>query len=321
MTFHSVNNAMTESEGERPGHGVVSLRQSVTDPVFRRATMPKAETDEGWWTQRAPFIGASTTGVLFGEHPFMTLGQLARERRSGERQPDNAAMMRGRFLEDGVARWWAHVHGTEVREVDELYVCNEVLIATLDRMVVDAPVIVEVKTTSQRVHDVERYWWWQAQAQLACTGYERVEFAVLDGSMTLQSFTVQPNITAMCNLVTEATLFLARVNDPDETFTDEVGAAPKAVELDAQARELVRRWRIYAARADELNVAVQRVKGILDHTLGAFDVGMVDGTEAVRRMYRTTRNAVDTTRLRKELPHVAAAYTKPPNTSTYMVLR
>ena len=82
---------------------IASMTQSDA-PAFRRATMRKALTDESWWEQRAPFIGASTAGVLFGEHPFLTLGQLARERRTGARQPDNAAMMRGRFLEDGVAR-------------------------------------------------------------------------------------------------------------------------------------------------------------------------------------------------------------------------
>ena len=38
-------------------------------------------------------------------------------------------------------------------------------------------------------------------------------------------------------------------------------------------------------------------------------------------LYRTVRNAIDTARLRKEQPEVAAAYTKEPNTSTYVVLR
>jgi putative phage-type endonuclease len=288
---------------------------------YRRATMRKAGTDEAWWEQRAPFVGASTAGVLFGEHPFTTLGQLARERRKGERQPDNPAMMRGRFLEDGVAQWWAHVHDTEVREVDHLFVVNEVLIATLDRMVVNAPVIVEVKTTATRVHDVERYWWWQAQAQLACTGYERVEFAVLDASMTLQSFTVMPNPTAMANVVEAAAMFLERLQDPDELFTEAPKPAPESVELDAHARGLVHAWRIAQRQSDLLGDDIGRLKGMVERALGAFDAGTINGHEVVRRMYRTTRNAIDTTRLRKEQPDLAAKYTKEPSTSHYVVLR
>ena len=318
----NVNDAMTETTGVRPGHGdSVNVSSTSRASEFRRATMPKAGTDDAWWSQRAPFIGASTAAVLFGEHPFVTLGQLARERRTGERQPDNAAMMRGRFLEDDIARWWAHVHGVEVREVDELFVCNEVMVATLDRMVVGAPVIVEVKTTSQRVHDVERYWWWQAQAQLACTGHERVEFAVLDGSMTLQSFTVLPDDDAMSNVVDAAALFLERIAD-GEMFVDDRQPAPlDALELDAHARALVHAWRLAQRQSDLLGADIGRLKGMVDHALGAHDSGTVNGNEVVRRMYRTVRNAIDTARLRKEQPEVAAAYTKEPNTSTYVVLR
>lgn len=296
----------------------------MTTETFDRVSIAKANTDEGWWTQRAPFIGASAAAVLFGEHPFITLGQLARERTLGTRQPDNAAMMRGRFLEDGVARWWAHVHDTEVREVDVLYSCNKVLIATLDRVIVDEPVIVEVKTTSQRVHDVERYWWWQCQAQLACTGFERVEVAVLDGSMTLQSFTVLPDADAMHAVVDEAAAFLKRVDDPVEcaAMINEVQPAPPAsVELDAHARTLVKAWAFAQARASVLDDDIGRIKGMLDHALGKCDSGTVNGREVIRRMHRTYRNALDITRLRKEQPEVVKEYAKEPTTSHHLVLR
>jgi putative phage-type endonuclease len=312
--------AMTETPSARPGHGD-SVNASSSSPDFRRVTMVKAQTDEAWWSQRAPFIGASTTAVLFGEHPFITLGQLARERRTGERQPDNPAMMRGRFLEDGVARWWAHVHGVEVHEVDELFVCNEVMIATLDRVVADQPVVVEVKTTSTRVHDVERYWWWQAQAQLACTGYERVEFAVLDGSMTLQSFTVEPDAAAMANAVDAAGLFLERVADGELFVNDTQPAAPDAWELDAHARSLVHAWRMAQRQADLLSVDIQRLKGMVDRALGAHDSGTINGAEVVRRMYRKGARLIDATRLRADHPDIAEEYTRIGNASSSVALR
>lgn len=300
----------------------VNVSSTSRGSEFRRATMHKAGTTDEWWQQRAPFIGASASAALFDQHPFLTLGALAREKREGVKQSDNAAMMRGRFLEDGVARWWAHVNEVEVREVDELYTCNEVLVATLDRVVVGEPIIVEVKTTSVRVHEVERYWWWQAQAQLACTGFDRIEFAVLDGTLRLQSFTVLPEPTAMANIVEAAGMFLAAVKDPANDFDDVTFNAPESIELtEPAAREALRWWRNFQRQRDELDAEIGKLKGIIDRALGPCGAGTINGHEVVRRMHRTVRNMIDPQRLRADHPDIAREYTKEPVTSTWLVLR
>lgn len=311
---------MTQAPGNGhvQGEGVSSMTQQTHE--YTRHRIPRAPVDDEWLAQRAPFVGASSAAALFGDHPFVTLGQLAREKRTGERQPDNPAMARGRFLEEAVAQWWAAEHGVDIAEAHDLYMVNDVLIATLDRIVVDQPVALEVKTTANRVHDVERYWWWQAQAQLACTGFERIEFAVLDGTLRLQSFTVEPDATAMANIVEASGMFLAALRDGTE-FDDVDYTAPPTVELNASARNALHAWRVAETARNALDDDIGKLRGILDRALGPCDRGTVNGNEVVRRMHRTVRNAIDTTRLRNDHPDLAREYTKEPTTSAWLVLR
>lgn len=294
----------------------VSTRQRV--PTVERRTIAKADNQSDWLAQRAPFIGASVVAALFGEHPFVTPATLARERR-GERAPDNAAMARGRRLESVVAEWWADEHNAPVAEAPELYVANDTLIATLDRIVIDAPEAVEVKTTSMRVHEVSRHWWWQCQCQLACTGFERVHVAVLDQSMRLQSFTVMPDPDAWVRMLDAARTFLDRI-EAGEVIDDTVPRTADAVELDTATRELVRTLRLAQARAESLNDDIGKLKGYVSAHLGTHNVGTVEGVPVVRRQTRTVRNALDAARLRADWPQLASEYTKAPSTSTFIVV-
>lgn len=292
---------------------------TATPPIeWHRRTLPKADNESDWLAQRAPFIGASVVAALFGEHPFITPATLARERREGVRGADNAAMARGRRLEGVVAEWWADEHDTPVAEAPELYVANETLIATLDRIVVGAPVAVEVKTTATRVHEVPRHWWWQCQCQLACTGFDHVEVAALDGSMALQSFTVWPDTDAMVRMLIEARTFLDRIATGEPI--NPIARRVDGLELDTHGRRLVHELRVFQSRADELAAGIGKVKGMLSAHLGAHNSGTVNGVEVVARRTRTVRNAIDTARLRAEQPEVAAAYTKPETTSSYVVV-
>jgi predicted phage-related endonuclease len=222
-------------------------------------------------------------------------------------------------LEGVVAEWWADEHNTEVAEAPELYVANDVLIATLDRIVVGAPAAVEVKTTSMRVHEVSRHWWWQCQCQLACTGFERVHVAVLDGSLRLQSFIVTPDPEAMVRMVYEARTFLDRI-EAGEDIAPEVPRTVDAIEIDRNTRELVRTLRLAQTAADAINADIGKLKGQISAHLGTHNVGTVDGIEVVRRQTRTVRNAIDAARFRREWPQLAAEYTREPATSTFIVV-
>jgi hypothetical protein len=56
---------------------------------------------------------------------------------------------------------------------------------------------VEIKTTTRRVSEPERYGWWQCQAQCLAAGLHRVHLAVLDRSMDLATFVVEADANAM----------------------------------------------------------------------------------------------------------------------------
>src|SRR5215471_10456904 len=297
-----------------------SFGQCVTG-TFDRRTIPRADNEPAWLEQRRPYVGASTVAALFGEHPFITLGQLARERREGTRQLDAPALERGRRLEHPIASWWADVHGATITDAPTLFIANDAVVATLDRLIIGEPAALEVKTTTRPVHGVARYWWWQCQAQLACTGFERIEVAAFGASMTLQSFTVYPDDDAMARLVHAARSFIEAIEAGDDVAEIPAPRPTDAIECDAHLRGLIKAWRFAQHRAEILDDDIKRLRGMVDTTLGVHNSGMVNGAEVVRRFTRTTRNAIDAQRLRDEYPEVAAAVTKPATTSTYVGLR
>ncbi len=62
-------------------------------------------------------IGGSEIASIVGLNPYAGPLDVWLAKVEGYEIPDNAAMERGRFLEDGVARWYAHRTGAELREV------------------------------------------------------------------------------------------------------------------------------------------------------------------------------------------------------------
>ena len=121
-------------------------------------------------------------------------------------------MRRGRHLEPAVADWWAEEHDVELVEPVVMYIAAP-LAATLDRLIVGSDdEAVEVKTTADVVDEPARYWWWQVQAQMHCADLARVHLAVLDATMTLKSFTIVRDDSAIADLVERAAAVIEPVN-------------------------------------------------------------------------------------------------------------
>lgn len=297
------------------------------DLVRRRIT--RAEGHAEWLAQRAPYVGASSAAALFGEHRHLTLGQLAHEKLTGATQADNAAMRRGRMLEGAVAEWWANENHVDVIDAPELFIVNEVLIATLDRLIVQHPnEALEVKTINTRVTDIidaPRSWWWQAQTQLACTGFDVINFAVLDASLSLRSFTVEPDHDAITTLVEGARVFLDAVEHARATGEVVIEQAeftpPDAVELGPTVGMYVRAARVLAKRIDIDTADMQRLKALIKHALGASDVGTIDGREVAVVRHRKGAVTIDAKALRREHPDIAAAYSREGLPSSWLVIK
>lgn len=293
-----------------------------------RRTIPRDPDREAWLRQRAPFVGASEVAALFGEHPFLELGDLAGSKIDNRQQEQNAAMLRGIMLEDAVAKWWALEHGHELTEPTDLYVANECVIATLDREIHGERAALEVKTTAKMLSAPERYWYWQTQAQMACTGYERIELAVLDGTMSLSSYTIHANLEDQAELLKRAERFLTDVDAgimpagaivsrdgirrlyPDPTKeTVELVPVVDAYGRTADPRLVLRDLKLAKARCKQAEHEVAKLEGILRTQLRDAATGTLDGRTVVTLRVEHYRE-LDVKRIREELPQLAEKYSR-----------
>ena len=298
---------------------------------MERRTIPKPTIRDEWLAARAPFIGASESAALVGAHPFITLDELAAvklvQAGTGGTQPETDAMRRGTFLESAVADWWAADNGADLVEPTDLYVYGETFIATLDRRVVDTNTGVEIKTTNHHVTEPAPYWYWQVQTQMLCAGLDRVHVVVLDPSMTLQTFTVEPDANDQARLVTAGEAFMFHVRRGEVPPNVDVGYRAASVlhpsvtqettELDPDTYRMVRCLALVNARIKSLEADADAIKGMVAHRLGDAAVGTVDGNPVVT--WRSiTRMDLDRKALRADHPDLARAYSHP---TTYRQLR
>jgi putative phage-type endonuclease len=280
--------------------------------------IPKPADRDDWLAARAPYVGASEAAALVGEHPFLTLTELAVEKLRGTSvRGDSTAMRRGRHLEHAIATWWEEEHGIALVEPAELYVYDDALIATLDRRVVGANIGVEIKTSNRFVGRLERSWYWQAQTQMLCAGLDQVHVVVLDPSMDLKVFEVDPDPDDQHAVVELATKLLHHVRagelPPDAELTYRAATAlhPEvardAVELDDEALRWCHSLASLQSRIRELQADEDRLKGMISHRLGDAAEGTQDGRTIVTRR-QATRHTVDVKRLRADHPELAKQY-------------
>lgn len=290
-------------------------------------TIPRPTDRAEWLRVRHGWANASDAAVYLGCHPFKSLADLVVEKLAVDPvEVTSRAMERGNRLEAAVADWWADEHGVAVVEPEVMYACGRIL-ATLDRAIVgNDREAVEVKTTAQRVSDVEPSWWWQTQAQMFCADLDRVHVAVLDGSMDLSSYTVDRDDEAIAALVEQVEKVWA--------FLD-LGMTPEGVELspehlaalhpepapgsfvDVDDTQVVTRWQDAKALLSEAEKAEKEARAEVCRLIGE--------AEGVRHMGRVlctwkaqTRSSVDTKALLTDHPDLAAKYER---TTSFRVLR
>lgn len=297
--------------------------------ALERLTIPRPTDRDDWLTLRDPFVGASEVAALFGEHPFLSAGDLAARKLHPElRTEDGAAMKRGRMLEAAIAAWCAEERALELSPPEVCYVVERLVIATLDYEVVGRAGAVEVKTTSHYVSEPERYWWWQCQAQLLATGFEWVLIACLDASLALQCWTVHPDPDAAEAILERSKAFLDQVRRgiiPDDaplTYRTVQELHPRAVvtrkELDERTTALLRELRAIQARIRREQGDEDRYKAMIAAKLGDATDGVVDGRVVVtwRPM---TRHTVDVKALRRAYPDIANEFEQATTTRRLLV--
>ena len=289
--------------------------------MTHRVTIPRPPGREEWLAARFPYVGASESAALVGAHPFLTLGDLAaRKLRLAPPEDENRAMIRGNRLEAAIAEWYSAELGLALEEPDVLYVADDVLIATLDRRVVGTRIGVEVKTSSSYVNVTEppTYWIYQAQAQMVCADLDGVEFAVLDASMDLKTFSVAPDLELQTTILELAAKFCAHVRagemPPDAELSYETVSAihPRAlierVDLDAETIDLVDELRAMTERRKSAERSEDNLKSLIARALGDAAEGFYDGRLVVTWREQTSHR-VDVARLKIDHPNLAGEYT------------
>lgn len=283
-------------------------------------TVPRPADRADWLTLRGRWWNASDAAALLHRHPFVHLAEaVGRKLGQTPPEPENEAMRRGRHLEAAVASWWEERHGIALLEPEVLYVCDDVLAATLDRLPVgNDDTVVEIKTIGHVVDEPERYWLDQLQVQLLCSGRTGGLLLWLDPSMTLKEAEVLADVELQAELLERATKVMDAVRrgewPPDVTPPYRMVAAehPRhtsaTVDLDDLQAHACEELAAVRAQRRHLDDTEEELKALIAAALGDAGIGLHDGRQVVTWRSQT-RRTVDVTALRSAEPEVAERYT------------
>jgi len=189
----------------------------------------KYTSRDEWLKGRSSYIGGSELATIMGLNKYQSPYQLWLLK-TGREQPmsDNKQTLSGRFLEDGIARYWEHETGNKIIEAsanDNVYIHNlyDFLRGTPDRRFfwgedrsLNNRAVLEVKTTMKIIdhNDIPMGWFIQPNYYTGLIGYNKfviVWFEFMTKELKWQEydfdqelFDIQnllclPNVTS-CNL-------------------------------------------------------------------------------------------------------------------------
>lgn len=174
---------------------------------------------EGWLRR----VTASKVAGIMGVDPYGNTRYVLWQQMAGRYTPEpteTPAMLRGLFLESGVADWWLHDHpGFHMEDCGTFKSTTlDFAYATPDRLLVSPEGVVElleVKTQSSwsgwgddGTDVVPIHYWMQAAWQAIVTGVRRVHFAVLGPYLTRRDFVVDLTDFELDDVVGEVTRFV-----------------------------------------------------------------------------------------------------------------
>jgi hypothetical protein len=196
-------------------------------------------------------------------------------------------MRMGNVLESTVARLWAEQQRRRVVTCSRTYAHAEVPLAATPDFYVPHHELLEVKTSSDRElwATLPEYVYWQAQAQLMCTGRRRCHVAALVSGQ-LRSYQVDADLGAHAAIAAEVTAFARSVEEgtaPHDASPvlvlkvrpPEAGTAPADGDDEETARALrdaMKAERVAALQVDEL-------RGVLAASLKRKEARVLQGTD------------------------------------------
>ena len=280
-------------------------------------------------------IAASACAAVHGQHPFITMADLANELLS-ETPPQpkepNSAMLRGTTLEAPIREWAAKLLGHPLTEPDTLYRWDEPgvrLIATIDSMSKDNRVF-EQKTTNKIWRgELPDYWYWQGVQQAICTGVSEITWIIFDSTLDLH-FHVQPVSSDEKQTHIEACRrFLAAIGMgiyPDDAVVEyrhvqerhPEGEKSKEVELPMSALATIERLLLAKEQIKSAEAAEDACKAELCAILGDAEYGLIQD-ELVCTWKTSQRESFDSKKFQKEHPALWDKYRKTTPVRTFRV--
>jgi putative phage-type endonuclease len=200
--------------------------------------LPQRQRTPEWLSARKAGIGSSDAPIIAGVAPWGDIRTLFAEKVGWAAPTVETRPMRwGHRLEDVVARAYADDTGHKVRRVRRLLRHRELpwMLASLDRVVVGEPRIVEVKVArfaneawgqagSDEIPDHVRI---QVEHQMAVTGYQVADVVVLFSGSDLRTYTIETDLEVRADLIALERAFWNAVQVgslPADLF--ELGARP-----------------------------------------------------------------------------------------------
>ena len=235
-------------------------------------------------------VGASEVSTLMNANQYETIGDLAvRKLMQPEVTAPNEAMRRGNILESALLQYASEELRLDIDTPEVMYL-NDRIISTLDGRAKfpDDHVIVEAKTNNFWSHGQElpSSWFWQAQAQMFCTGTDLVQFVVLDKHMRLGMDMVERHERSVEHMIEAVESFCTAIDE--ERLPDDIALTvpqvndlyPKAegeVELDHSSLMLIDEWNAIKEAMKDLDSKEKRVKDALANLLRDSEFGSVNG--------------------------------------------
>ena len=281
-------------------------------------------------------IAASACAAVHGQHPFVTVADLATELLAANPpapKAPNSAMLRGTTLEAPIREWAAKLLGHSLTEPDILFAYDEPgvrLIATIDSMSADGRVF-EQKTTNKIWRGkLPDYWYWQGVQQAICTGVPEITWVIFYSTLDLHFFIQAVSSDEKKKHIEKCRQFLAAIDMgmmPDDAvieyrhivdrFPEGKGGADGGIELPQDALALIERYQLAKQQKEQAEQIEDLVKAQLCEMLGQSEYGLMQD-ELLVTWKTSSRTSFDAKKLEAEHPALAGKYKK---TSTYRTFR
>ena len=271
-------------------------------------------------------FGASDAPALMGASPYSTRSDLFFDKSVDPTvEEDKPVFRRGNVLEPALLEEASHLLGVNVFTPSVMYRAGRFTISKDGVDNEERPTVgVEAKTSARySVHtadDLPFEWRWQGWAQQSVLNVP-LFFIVLDRDLRISMVELPRNQEAIDQLWAEAERFGALVDsgaradaDINQFSADQISslykATPTAIELPESARAVLANLR--DARETRRLAEKQETiaKDELARLLLAHEIGLLDGEQVVTWKQHSGKQALDTKRLRTDLPEVYENFLK-----------